>query len=95
MGIKIIAHSATAAVLADIGPPAVPLSEPACTLRGLDVTIAERPACDTGLWECTPGRFQRQVEQGEVMHILAGTRCFSLPRRAACGKLWKRCASCT
>jgi uncharacterized cupin superfamily protein len=77
MGIQIIAQSATAPVLQDIGKAAIPLSEPACALRGLEVTMAERPGCETGLWECSPGKFQRQVEQGEVMHILAGVGSFT------------------
>ncbi len=72
MGIQIIAQSAAAPGLQDHGPVAVPLTSPACAVRGLDVSIPGRPAAETGLWECAPGRFQRQVASGEVMHILAG-----------------------
>lgn len=76
MGIQIIRQSATAPDLQDHGIVAVPLSAPACALRGLDVAIPQRPGTETGLWECSPGRFQRQVASGEVMHILAGAGCF-------------------
>lgn len=77
MAIQVIAQSATAAVLQDNGVVPVPLSEPACALRGLDVKIDGRTDCSTGLWECSPGRFQRQVQKGEVMHILAGSGQFT------------------
>lgn len=76
MGIQIIRQSATTSDLQDQGTVAVPLSAPACTLRGVDVSIAGQPAAETGLWECSPGKFQRQVASGEVMHILAGQGCF-------------------
>lgn len=76
MGIQIIRQSATTSDLQDQGTVAVPLSAPACALRGVDVSIAGRPAAETGLWECSPGKFQRQVASGEVMHILAGQGCF-------------------
>lgn len=77
MAIQIIAQSASAPVLQSNGPVPVPLSQPACHLAGLEVSIAERPDCSTGLWECTPGKFQRLVEKGEVMHILAGAGNFT------------------
>lgn len=76
MGIQVIAQSATAPQLQDWGAVAVPLSTPACALRGLEVRMGGRPGSDMGLWECAPGRFQRQVASGEVMHILAGAGCF-------------------
>ena len=76
MGIKIIAQSATTQQLQDWGTVTVPLSTPACALRGLEVCMDGRPDSDMGLWECTPGRFQRQVATGEVMHILAGAGRF-------------------
>lgn len=77
MGIQVIAQSASTQGLQDQGPVAVPLSTPACTIRGQDVHVPGRPDCDTGLWECSPGRFQRQVASGEVMHILAGAGRFT------------------
>lgn len=77
MGIQIIAQSAVTADLQGHGMVAVPLSAPACALRGIEVRIPGRPDVDTGLWECSPGRFERQVVSGEVMHILAGAGCFT------------------
>ncbi|WP_233161667.1 MULTISPECIES: cupin domain-containing protein [unclassified Achromobacter] len=44
--------------------------------RSLDVTIANRPGCETGFWECTPGSFPRTIKSGEIMHILAGAGSF-------------------
>ncbi|ADU99133.1 DUF861 domain-containing protein [Alicycliphilus denitrificans] len=76
MGIQVIAQSATTPQLQDWGPVTVPLSTPACALRGLEVRLDGRPDSDMGLWECSPGRFQRQVASGEVMHILAGAGRF-------------------
>ncbi|MDE2414923.1 MAG: DUF861 domain-containing protein [Comamonadaceae bacterium] len=76
MNIQIIRQSATAMGLQDRGAVAVPLSTPACAIRGMDVAIPGRPSAQTGIWECSPGRFQRQVASGEVMHILAGVGCF-------------------
>ena len=40
MAIQIIAQSASAPVLQSNGPVPVPLSQPACQLAGLDVSIA-------------------------------------------------------
>lgn len=77
MGIQAIAQSATTQELQEQGPVAVPLSTPSCTIRGLDVRVPGRPDCDTGLWECSPGRFRRQVASGEVMHILVGAGRFT------------------
>jgi uncharacterized cupin superfamily protein len=76
MGIQVIAQSATTPGLQNNGPVPVPLSSPACTTSGIDVQVPGRPDAATGLWECTPGRFQRQVASGEVMHILAGAGRF-------------------
>ena len=63
--------------LDDWGPVPVPLSEPACTLRGKEVKIAGAGHADTGIWECSPGKFRRQVQAGEVMHILSGECTFT------------------
>ncbi len=31
----------------------------------------------TGIWECTPGRFRRQVEQAEYSYIVSGEGRFT------------------
>lgn len=60
------------------GPVGIPLSEPACQLRGIKKQIPGKEGTDTGVWECTPGKFRRQIVAGEMMHILAG-RCTFTP----------------
>ena len=35
----------------------------------------------TGLWECSLGKFRREIAEGEVMHILTG-RCTFTPDSA-------------
>lgn len=77
MGIQVISRDTAVSSLKSSGPVAVPLSEPACQIRGMDVSIAGRPGCDTGFWECSQGRFRRQVETGEVMYILEGSGSFT------------------
>lgn len=64
--------------LSPCGPVGIPLSEPACQLQGLKVQIPGREATDTGVWECAPGQFRRQIAAGEVMHVLSG-RCTFTP----------------
>lgn len=78
MTIQHIRHTAAATELDAWGPVGIPLSEPACQLQGIKKQIPGKEATDTGIWECTPGRFRRQIEAGEVMHILAG-RCTFTP----------------
>ncbi len=60
------------------GPVGIPLTNPPCQLRGIKKVIPGKDATDTGIWECSPGRFRRQIAAGEVMHILAG-RCTFTP----------------
>lgn len=63
--------------LEDWGTVGKPLSEPACTLRGVARDIPGFDGERTGIWECSPGRFQREVTAGEVMHILCGAGTFT------------------
>jgi uncharacterized cupin superfamily protein len=77
MSIQILKQSATLEGLQDQGTPARPLSEPPCQLRGLDVELAGAGGNQSGLWECEPGRFERQLPNAEVMHILAGICTFT------------------
>lgn len=75
--ITVLRQSATISDLQDQGTPAQPKSEPPCRFSGIDVALdgAGRNSC--GIWECTPGRFMRQLAQAEVMHIVAGRGCFT------------------
>ncbi len=57
-------------------PVAVPLGEPVATVS---VTSIERSdGVETGVWECTPGRWRRQIAQQEFCHFTTG-RCTFTP----------------
>ncbi|PWB34918.1 cupin [Pseudomonas sp. SDI] len=57
-------------------PVAVPLGEP---LAIASVTSVERSdGVETGIWECTPGRWRRQIVQQEFCHFIKG-RCTFTP----------------
>ena len=77
MSITVLHQSAAIAGLQDQGTPARPLSEPPCRLRGIDVELAGAGGNNSGIWECEPGRFERQLPNAEVMHILAGACTFT------------------
>lgn len=45
-----------------------------------DVRIAgdqKLPVGNAGIWECTPGRFRRQVPQAEYSHFISGKGSFT------------------
>ncbi|WP_011296018.1 cupin domain-containing protein [Cupriavidus necator] len=77
MSIQIVHSSSTTNDLTNKGMVPVPLSEPACQIAALEVKVRERLDCKTGIWECSPGRFERQSASGEVMHILCGSGEFA------------------
>ena len=77
MTIQILEQSATLTGLQDEGPVARPLSQPPCVTRGVAVELIGAGNNRTGLWECAPGRFERQLAQAEVMHILSGACSFT------------------
>ncbi|MFK8329296.1 cupin domain-containing protein [Pseudomonas sp. BJa5] len=63
-------------VLQDSNPVAVPLDEPVSIAS---VTAVERSdGVETGIWECTPGRWRRQIVQQEFCHFIKG-RCTFTP----------------
>ncbi|MFK0086743.1 cupin domain-containing protein [Pseudomonas sp. NPDC090755] len=63
-------------VLHDSNPVAVPLGEPVSIAS---VTAVERgDGVETGIWECTPGRWRRQIVQQEFCHFIKG-RCTFTP----------------
>jgi len=76
MSITIIKSAAAlpSSALESLGPVRVPLDEPIAELRGCSLRAA--PEC--GVWECTPGRWRRQVESAEFCHFLLG-RCTFTP----------------
>jgi len=77
MIVRHIRGTATHEDLESWGPVGIPLSDPSCQLRGIKTVIPERDSTDTGIWECSPGKFRRQIEAGEVMHILSGECSFT------------------
>jgi uncharacterized cupin superfamily protein len=74
--ITLLKQSATVGDLQDQGTPARPLGMPS-RLSGIDVDLAGAGQTKTGLWECTPGRFERQLAEAETMHILTGACTFT------------------
>lgn len=60
------------------GPAAAvgaPTSMPPAMARTAGNTAT--PAGDAGIWECSPGRFRRQVAQAEYSYIIAGEGSFT------------------
>lgn len=54
------------AVLDSSNPVTVPLGDPVAVTS---VTCVERSdGVETGIWECTPGRWRRQIVQQEFCH---------------------------
>ncbi|MBR2691929.1 MAG: cupin domain-containing protein [Aquamicrobium sp.] len=52
-----------------------PTSEPAALFR--TAADQEIPVGSTGFWECTPGRFRRQVPQAEYSYFISGQGSFT------------------
>jgi uncharacterized cupin superfamily protein len=75
--ITVLRQSAALSGLQDHGTPAQPKSEPPCRFSGIEVALAGAGDNACGIWECTPGRFMRQLDDAEVMHILAGCGRFA------------------
>lgn len=77
MTIQKIPASATFEPLEAWGAVGKPLSEPSCELRGTSRDIPGVGTDRAGIWECSPGKFRREVVEGEVMHILSGSCTFT------------------
>ena len=77
MTIQILSQSATLSTLDDHGTVGRPLSQPPCRTRGIDIVLAGAGNNGCGIWECNPGRFERQIPEAEVMHILSGECSFT------------------
>ena len=56
-------------------PVAVPLGQPLAMIRSLGVERDD--GVEAGIWECSPGRWRRQVVQQEFCHFIAGTCTFT------------------
>ncbi|UUZ70200.1 cupin domain-containing protein [Polaromonas sp. P2-4] len=77
MAIQILKQSTSISTLSPQGPVGRPLTQPACETRGIDVELNGAGDNRSGLWECQPGKFERQLVQAEVMHILSGSCSFT------------------
>ncbi len=75
MSITQFKHTATV-TLDESAPVAVPLGTPVAVTS---VTAVERnDGVETGIWECTPGRWRRQIVAQEFCHFIQG-RCTFTP----------------
>lgn len=57
-------------------PVAVPLGEPLAVTSA--TSVVRDDGVEAGVWECTPGRWRRQIVQQEFCHVIAG-RCTFTP----------------
>lgn len=63
---------------ADLGKPlpvALPLGDPVSQVSCLDVARPDQ--VETGIWECTPGTWRRQITDQEFCHFIAGKGSFT------------------
>ncbi|PNB72167.1 cupin [Pseudomonas sp. GW456-E7] len=75
MSITQFKHTATLK-LEESNPVAVPLGTPVAVAS---TTSVERDdGVETGVWECTPGRWRRQIVAQEFCHFIQG-RCTFTP----------------
>jgi uncharacterized cupin superfamily protein len=63
-------------------PVPVPLGEPISHVQSKSIASTASPGTRAGLWECSPGRWRRQVTQAEFCHVLAG-ECTFFPDQGA------------
>jgi uncharacterized cupin superfamily protein len=63
-----------AAELEDWGPPKN-VGDSTCQLRGIQL-IENPDGSEGGVWECTPGRFVREIMQAELTTFLSGSAIF-------------------
>ena len=63
------------AQLGEANPVAVPLGTPVAVAS---TTSVERDdGVETGVWECTPGRWRRQIVEQEFCHFISGRGTFT------------------
>lgn len=55
----------------------VPVGEPVSRVRSKSILSSSHPGTRAGLWECSPGRWRRQVKQAEFCHFLEGECTFT------------------
>ena len=64
------------AKLEDWGPIQVHVSGPVARLSGVKLAVDEANGTETGIWECTPGTWRRQVTQEESCTFVKGHAIF-------------------
>jgi uncharacterized cupin superfamily protein len=80
--IKRLANTAglPSAALEDWGKVAEPIGEPVAQLRGMSPTEKDSSGVnlepDFGIWECTPGKWNRQIRKAEFAHFISGRATF-------------------
>ncbi len=57
-------------------PVPVPIDTPVSRVRSCAITPEGQDAVRFGLWECSEGRWVRQVEEAEFCHFLEGEAVF-------------------
>ncbi|WP_166360717.1 cupin domain-containing protein [Pseudomonas akapageensis] len=62
--------------LEESNPVAVPLGEPVAIAS--TTSVERNDGVETGIWECTPGRWRRQIVSQEFCHFIQG-RCTFTP----------------
>jgi uncharacterized cupin superfamily protein len=75
--VQVIQRAADLTDLEDWGTVGDPITQPPCRLSGRSVDIPGMEGMRTGIWECSPGQYRRDVKDAEVMHILAGVATFT------------------
>ncbi|HWU00361.1 MAG TPA: cupin domain-containing protein [Terriglobales bacterium] len=63
--------------LEDWGPVVQPVGDVIAKLRGVMVTDSDAGEPESGIWECTPGKWHRQVKKAEFCHFLSGHCTFT------------------
>ena len=66
------AHALAPSDLSDWGPAKEPVGQPVADIRGSELIETDAPKDRIGIWECTPGRWRRQVMEREFAHFIAG-----------------------
>ncbi len=62
--------------LNDWGPAVEPLSDPVAQIRGLETIVTPGALDRMGVWECSPGRWRRQVMEREFAWFVSGRARF-------------------
>jgi uncharacterized cupin superfamily protein len=69
--VQVISRAADLNNLEDWGTVTSPISQPPCRLSGMSVAIPGAETMRSGVWECSPGQYRRDVKEAEVMHFIA------------------------